>query len=149
MWGYFELLRVYTNVWMEPINIGTLVVKLNVIICGRVPSLYRNLCRYQVLCAVVLRLLSFKEEKEHHGQNAEIKFVIICPKSGNIWYTDYLRHVLCCKIIKTQIDLKLKARSEFPNVWGEYKNHSNPYIQGATVPCDIQGTTIPCNNGKA
>ena len=24
-------------------------------------------------------------------------------------------------------DLKLKTRSEFPNVWGEYKNHSNPY----------------------
>ena len=22
--------------------------------------------------------------------------------------------------------MKLKARSEFPNVWGEYKNHSNP-----------------------
>ena len=32
--------------------------------------------------------------------------------------------------------LNVKARSEFPNVWGEYKNHSNPYIQGTTVPCD-------------
>ena len=31
----------------------------------------------------------------------------------------------------------MKARSEFPNVWGEYKHHSNPDIQG------IQGTTIP------
>ena len=26
--------------------------------------------------------------------------------------------------------------TEFSNVWGEYKNHSNPYIQGTTVPCD-------------
>ena len=33
--------------------------------------------------------------------------------------------------------LKLKVRTEFPNVWGEYKYHSNPYIQGTTVPCDI------------
>ena len=27
MWAYFELLRLYTNVCVEPINIGTLVVK--------------------------------------------------------------------------------------------------------------------------
>ena len=27
MWAYFELLRLYTNVWVEAINIGTLVVK--------------------------------------------------------------------------------------------------------------------------
>ena len=27
MWAYFELLRLYTNVWVEGINIGTLVVK--------------------------------------------------------------------------------------------------------------------------
>ena len=27
MWAYFELLRLYTNVWVEPITIGTLVVK--------------------------------------------------------------------------------------------------------------------------
>ena len=32
-------------------------------------------------------------------------------------------------------NLKVKVRTEFSNVWGEYKNHSNPYIQG-TVPCD-------------
>ena len=30
----------------------------------------------------------------------------------------------------------MKARSEFPNVWGEYKNHGNPYIQGTTVPVE-------------
>ena len=27
MWAYFELLRLYTNLWVEPINFGTLVVK--------------------------------------------------------------------------------------------------------------------------
>ena len=37
----------------------------------------------------------------------------------------------------SQNDLKLKARSEFPNVWGEYKKHSKSYIQGTTVPCDV------------
>ena len=47
------------------------------------------------------------------------------------------KHDLCCKIIKSEIELKLKARSELPNLWGEYKNHSNPYIQGTTVPCDV------------
>ena len=45
--------------------------------------------------------------------------------------------MLCCKIIKSPNNLKLKVRTEFPNVWGEYKYHSNPYIQGTTVPCDI------------
>ena len=30
----------------------------------------------------------------------------------------------------------MKVGTEFSNVWGEYKNHSNPYIQGTTVPCD-------------
>ena len=32
--------------------------------------------------------------------------------------------------------MKLKVRTEFPNVWGEYRYHGNPYIQGTTVPCD-------------
>ena len=30
----------------------------------------------------------------------------------------------------------MKVGTEFSNVWGEYKNHSNPYIRGTTVPCD-------------
>ena len=36
----------------------------------------------------------------------------------------------------------MKVRTEFSNVWGEYKNHSNPYIQGTTVPCDISCLTV-------
>ena len=44
--------------------------------------------------------------------------------------------MLCCKFIKSQRNLKLKVRTVFQNVWGEYKYHGNPYIQGTTVPCD-------------
>ena len=51
--------------------------------------------------------------------------------------------MLCCKIIKSQNNLKLKVRTEFPNVWGEYKYHGNPYIQGTTVPCDIPAECWP------
>ena len=36
---------------------------------------------------------------------------------------------------KWEIELKLKARSEYPNVWGEYKYHGNPYIQGTIILC--------------
>ena len=54
--------------------------------------------------------------------------------SLHIWYTTWF----CCKIIKSKNDVKVKARTEFSNVWREYKHHSNPYIQGTTVPCDTQ-----------
>ena len=68
MWAYFELLRLYTNVWVESINIGTLVVKgfINVNICGRVSSFYRNLCRYQVLCngTMMIELCEFNNKKK-------------------------------------------------------------------------------------
>ena len=35
-----------------------------------------------------------------------------------------------------KVKIKVKKGIEFSNVRGEYKNHSNPYIQGTTVPCD-------------
>ena len=90
---------------------------------------------------IELREFNDKKKKKKKKKNTmdkmqKLNFVIIWSKSGNLM--KYLVHrllfVLCCQIIKSQIDLKLKARSEFPNVWGE---HSNPYIQGTTVPCDI------------
>ena len=31
------------------------------------------------------------------------------------------------------LKVKLTSRSEFPNAWGEYKNHSNPYIQSIYI----------------
>ena len=43
----------------------------------------------------------------------------------------------CTKINGSQVDLKTEVRTEFINVWGEYKNLSNPYIQCTTVPCDV------------
>ena len=46
MWAYFELLRLCTNVWAEPINVGTLVVKgLTLYIqirCIAIPARYGN-----------------------------------------------------------------------------------------------------------
>ena len=48
------------------------------------------------------------------------------------------RLLMTCSVlyVKSLKVLKLKGRSEFSNVWGEYINHSNPYIRGTTVPCD-------------
>jgi hypothetical protein len=34
-----------------------------------------------------------------------------------------------CAVKSLKVKL-IKARSEFPTVWGEYKNHSNPYNTG-------------------
>ena len=45
-------------------------------------------------------------------------------------------HVLYLEIIKSLFNLKHKARTEFPNIWG-MKNHSNPYIHITTILCDI------------
>ena len=111
--------------------------KVNMKIWGGVPSFSRNLSRHQLSCLLALWLLSSTTRRRKRTPWQKLNFVIIWPKSGNLMkYLVHRLHVLCCQIIKSQIDLKLKARSEFPNVWGEYKNHSNPYIQGTTVPCD-------------
>ena len=42
------------------------------------------------------------------------------------------------RLIRSPIDLKVKAKTEFPNIWEEYKNHSNPlgYIHSTTISCD-------------
>ena len=44
---------------------------------------------------------------------------------------------MCVLYSKNRNNLKLKVRSEFSNVRGEYTHHGNPYIQGTTVSCDI------------
>ena len=93
---------------------------------------------------MVIELREFNDKKKKTKKNTmdkmqQLFFIpwtkveILC----NIWYTDYFQQDLYCKIIKSEIHLKLKARSEFSNEWGEYKNHSNPYTQGATIPSDI------------
>ena len=38
-------------------------------------------------------------------------------------------------------EAKLNERTEFPNVWGEYKYHGNPYMQDTPVPCDTSVRT--------
>ena len=57
-------------------------------------------------------------------------FVITLPKSS-ILVKDLVHSLfLSCKLIKSHRNLKLKVRTVFQNVWGEYKYHGNPYIQG-------------------
>ena len=73
---------------------------------------------------MVIELREFndkKKKKKKKKKNTMDK--IIWSKSGNLM--KYLVHtlLLTCSVLSNQIDLKLKARSEFPNVWGEYKNH--------------------------
>ena len=41
--------------------------------------------------------------------------------------------MLCFKVIRSRIDLKLKVRTNFLM----YEENSNPYIQGTTIPCDV------------
>ena len=87
------------------------------------------------LFAVVLWLLSYASSttRRRRKRTPWTKFFYNLAK--RYWFNE---------IFGTQITfdmfcaMKLKVRSEFPNVWGEYKNHSNPYIQGTTVPCDIR-----------
>ena len=105
---------------------------------------------------MVIELREFNDKKKKKKNNMDkmqkLNFVIIWPKSDNLMKYLVHRLLLTCFVLSNRkIDLKLKARSEFPNVWGEYKNHSNPYIQGTTVPCDImclgmQRNTHPTGN---
>ena len=103
--------------------------RVNVNICGRVPSSDWNLYKYQVSCVLVLRLLSYASSTRRkllflqiiYSQNWFLHFVH--GVLWNTWYTDYTWHVVCCEAIESHIDLKLNERSGFPNVWGEYKNH--------------------------
>ena len=52
MWAYFEQRRLYSSVWVEPIN-SMLVVKGFTFVGESLYSFYSNLCRYEVSCAVV------------------------------------------------------------------------------------------------
>ena len=56
--------------------------------------------------------------------------------SSNMKRKWYYSHTEFCFDMFYAINLKLEVRTEFPNVWGEYKYHSNPYIHSTTVLCD-------------
>ena len=139
MWAYFELFRLYTNVWVEPINFGTLVVKgLTEIFVDKFLASTVQIPSFVYSGTMVIELREFNDKKKKKKKNTmdtmlKLNFVIIWPRSGSlmIFGTQITFDMFCA--VKS---LKVKARSEFPNVWGEYKNHSNPYIQGTTVPCD-------------
>ena len=104
--------------------------RVNMKIWGGVPSFNRNLSRHQLSCLLVLQLLSYassrrrrrRRRRRKHGQNGEIFF----GYNSHIWcsFTEifgilFSFHILSA--IKLLNDLKVKARSQFPNVWGEYK----------------------------
>ena len=99
-----------------------------------VPSFNRNLSRHQLSCLLVLRLLSYmssRRRRRKHGQNGKNIFVY----NIHIWcsFTEIFGILFSFHILSAIKDLKVKVRTEFPNVWGE---HSNPYIPGTTVPCE-------------
>ena len=52
-----------------------------------------------------------------------------------ISYTVFV--LLSCKVIKSRSNLNVKVRTEFPNVWGEYKINTL-YIHSTTVLCDTK-----------
>ena len=69
----------------------------------------------------------------------KIHLIITLDVSGifvNIWCTPLFQHALSCKNAKSQIHLKLKVKLTFPYVLQNRKYHSNPHIQGTTIPCD-------------
>ena len=61
-----------------------------------------------------------KKKKKNNNMNKMLKISLGQKVEICLVYTQIT--FLCCQIIKSQINLKLKARSEFPNVsWGEIK----------------------------
>ena len=87
-----------------------------------VPSFNRNLFRHQLSCLLVLRLLSYassrrrRNRRRKHGQNGKNIF----GYNIHIWcfFTEIFGIRFSFHILSA---IKLKVRTEFPNVWGEYK----------------------------
>ena len=50
---------------------------------------------------------------------------------------------MCCKFIKSQRNLKLKVRTVFQNIWGEYKNHTIPIYRVLPYPVIVKSSTPP------
>ena len=93
---------------MEPINISTLVVNgLNINFVDKsLYGVYRNLCRYQVSCVVVLQLLRYVSSMIRW---TKCKLILFMPKKWKfneiLGTQTYDIIILCCKIVKSQIDL--------------------------------------------
>ena len=98
--------------------------RVNMEFLGGVPSFNRNLSSHQLSCLLALRLLSYvssRRRRRKHAQNGKNIF----GYNIHIWCSFLLRflvvsfHILSA--IKLLNDLKVKLRTDFPNVWGEYK----------------------------
>ena len=104
--------------------------RVNMKIWDGVPSFNQNLSRHQLSCLLVLRLLSYassrrrrrRKRRRKHGQNGKNIFgynIYIWCSFTEIFGILFSFHILSAiKLLKM---LKVKARSQFPNVWGEYK----------------------------
>ena len=67
---------------------------------------------------MVIELREFKK----NGQNVKTTVSSNLKKwyFSEIFCTQFCFDIIYCKVIRSRIDLKLKVRTEFPNVWGEY-----------------------------
>ena len=81
---------------------------------------------------MVIELREFKEEKKKKNnmdKMGKLNLLIFLTKSGIFMkYSVYSLVLTCIEIIKSHNKWKLKIRTEFPDVWGEYKYHGNPYV---------------------
>ena len=101
--------------------------RVNMKIWGGVPSFNRNLFRHQLSCLLVLRLLSYASSRRRNRRRNMDKmgktFLGIIFTFGafllRFFGIGFSFHILSA--IKLLNDLKVKVRTEFPNVWGEYK----------------------------
>ena len=98
---------------------------VNMKIWGGVPSFNRNLSRHQLSCLLVLRLLSYVSSRRRKRTKWEKHFwynIHIWCSFTEIFGILFSFHILSgIKLLKVKMTLKVKARSQFPNVWGEYK----------------------------
>ena len=66
-------------------------------------------------------------KEEEHGQNGENIFSSIIGRRSSILVKYFIQFCFdmfyAVKSSDVELTLKLKTRTEFPNVWGEYKNH--------------------------
>ena len=86
-------------------------------VCGGVPSFHQNLFRHQVSCLLALQLVSYASSKKEHGQNENLCLPMCC-----------FGILVLFRFHKFGKRTESERRTEFPNVWGRYKYHGNPYI---------------------